>query len=178
MAKIRNFSRKAAKTRARVQKHRLLNKWRKTYEDEVRIEMKRREHTDPSFADVEDSAANSETTVDFKDMISDWAIKHRITKTAINDLLSILIVAGFTFLPKDSRTLMKTPKVIEIIKLSKGNLWYNGLAQSLSNVFETTNVLIGSITLDFNFDGVPLFNSSTKCFWPILASIRGKIIKF
>lgn len=179
MAIIRNFTRKAAKTRARVRKHRLLKKLKINYENEVQNEMKRRQER--NWEDFQNTEMNScevnscETNSNFEELLKSWSIKHRITKMALNDLLAILIFAGFTFLPKDCRTLMKTPTHIDIKKLTKGSLWYNGVERYLLNLFQTVKHVPSKITLDFNFDGVPLFNSSKKCFWPILASIRGKL---
>lgn len=125
-------------------------------------------------ADVPNDNTNSEnqSDEDFQHSLKEWAVKHRITKMALNDLLSILITAGFCYLPKDSRTLMKTPTHVEICNLSSGQMWYRGISFSLFQIFQNLRNDI-SIYLDFNFDGVPLFDSSSKCFWPIIVSIRG-----
>lgn len=120
---------------------------------------------------------NEDVTLDFKEKIMCWSVKHCITRRALNDLLSILVVYGFSFLPKDSRTLMKTPVNVDIRKLSKGKLWYYGIKSHLQLIFQNIRSDI-KLTLDFNFDGVELFNSSKKCFWPIIASIRGENILF
>lgn len=105
----------------------------------VRIEIKRRAQIEEkinnkSFDDSEhifdeesDKNAACEELFDFKDELQNWAVKHRITKRASNDLLAILNRAGFGYLPRDSRTLMKTPVFVDICELSKGKLWYRGL---------------------------------------------------
>lgn len=114
---------------------------------------------------------------DFKEKLVCWSVKHCVTKRALNALLTILIIYGFNFLPKDSRTRMKTPTTIDIRALSKGQMWYHGLQKNLHSIFNKVRrsgiALSSTIHLDFNFDGVELFNSSKKCFWPIIASIRG-----
>lgn len=102
-----------------------------------------------------------------------WAVHHRITKKALNDLLHILRGNGMTFLPKDSRTFMRTPVHVPISTLDKGKMWYNGVKNCLDKT------LIGipndmSITLDWNVDGFPVAKSSNMQFWPILCSIRGR----
>lgn len=113
---------------------------------------------------------------DFQNKMKQWSIKHNITRRALNDLLSILIMFGCTFMPKDSRTFFKTPRKVPIDVLSKGSLWYYGvkiqLEQILRKIFSSINIL-DTIHLDFNFDGVELFDGSNKCFWPMIASIRG-----
>lgn len=123
----------------------------------------------------EDLNRSDSQMIDFKEELKCWAVKHCITKRALNDLLSILIVYGFSFLPKDSRTFMKTPVNVEIRELSHGKLWYHGIRKYLELIFYNVQSDI-IINLDFNFDGVDLFNSSKTCFWPIIASIRGILV--
>lgn len=101
-----------------------------------------------------------------------WIFRHHITKSATSDLLKILNFAGLNFLPKDSRTLLKTPTHVPISKLSNGQLWYNGIEKCLRDTFDRLDRDI-SVTLDFNFDGLPIYESSNKQFWPILSSMRG-----
>lgn len=53
-----------------------------------------------------------------------WAIKYNISKRAVSDLLKILISLGMSWLPNDSRTLLSTPRSIEMHNLTNGKLWY------------------------------------------------------
>lgn len=187
MARIKNVTRKGTMSRERVRKYRKLRTLRNAYKSAVEIEIQRRDNidlnnevadtgsSDPSYpgANSDSMYMYNEKMIDFNEKLKLWAVKHCITKRAINDLLSILIIFGFDFLPKDSRTLMKTPKNVDIRELSKGQLWYYGIKNYLEAIFHNNKSHI-TVTLDFNFDGVALFNSSKKCFWPIIASIRGK----
>lgn len=185
MAKIRVFSAKAQQNRNRTRKFRVKKRMLQNYEKSVRDEMQRKKSRDfdqmeyPNiiFDDIEETNETVNGDYDkmnnFKDSLKCWTVKHRITRMALNDLLSILIIAGFDFLPKDSRTLMKTPQNVDITNLSNGQLWYHGIKLYIDQLFRNISKDL-TITLDFNFDGVPLFNSSKKCFWPIIASIRGK----
>lgn len=180
-------SKKATMNRERVRKHRRNLKSRISYENAVRAEIKRREKIESkedAAGDIPTEIPDSENTYtfnqemsDFKEKLVCWSVKHCVTKRALNDLLTILIIYGFNFLPKDSRTLMKTPTTIDIRALSKGQMWYHGLQKNLHSIFNKVRrsgiALSSTIHLDFNFDGVELFNSSKKCFWPIIASIRG-----
>lgn len=70
---------------------------------------------------------------------------------------------------------MKTPKNVNISTLSSGKFWYHGIRISLEKVLGNCKRDL-MIHLDFNFDGLPLFESSVLQFWPILCSIRGKKI--
>lgn len=182
MAKVRDFSLKASKARNRVRKHREKKKLQKFYENQIRVEIERRERlelvNDNSDSDIifNEQAIYSTGEFNTRENLQKWKVKHHVKGLAINDLLPILISAGIRKLPRDSRTLMKTPKNVEYLQLSSGQLWYGGLRKGLEVVFQNLKFSSNDpteICLDFNFDGVPLFNSSTLCFWPILAAIRG-----
>lgn len=179
-------------TRNRVRKHRKLKETKETYQRAVNQEIRRMNEIDsnnvlanqnighgPSDAScsADESQHHGENVNDFSAEIQLWAIKHCITKRAVNDLLSILIMYGFTFLPKDSRTLMKTPVNVEIIQLSNGQLWYHGIQPYLKRIFQNMKSNI-TVTLNSNFDGVELFQSSKKVFWPIILSMTGKFYTY
>lgn len=186
MAKIKRFDIQSEKNRNRVRKHREKKKMQLEYEKKVQARVNElypksnffsldnvvtedSENTQQPFADYDQ-------TSEFVDKLKFWAVNHRISAKAINDLLSILIFVGFTSLPKDSRTFMRTPTNLPIKVLSNGKMWYNGLVKCIQKIFHGLNHSIG-ITLDFNFDGLPVFKSSNLQFWPILASIEGIILK-
>lgn len=107
-----------------------------------------------------------------KKKLQDWALKHRITKQALTDLLKILISIGLTWLPTDSRTFLKTNRVVEIKTVANGKYWYNGIEKNLKLLFSKLETDI-VLQLNFNIDGMCLFNSSKSTFWPILCSIHG-----
>ncbi|XP_055306815.1 uncharacterized protein LOC129571070 [Sitodiplosis mosellana] len=103
--------------------------------------------------------------------IGSWVKSHGITTRAVNDLLRLMNKAGVAQLPKDYRTLMKTPKTMEIVEKAGGKYWYNGIERNLQLIFSKLNENI-SIKLNFNMDGLPVFKSSQCVFWPILSSIH------
>ena len=53
-----------------------------------------------------------------------WATRNRCTRKAVNELLSILNKNGLSSLPKDCKTLLKTPKYINIKELCGGEYIY------------------------------------------------------
>lgn len=108
------------------------------------------------------------------DELVDWVNSFNISRSAVDSLLSIL-KPHLHSLPKSSKTLLKTPMNVEIKETAGGNLWYHGLAKSLEGIFSTLNRVI-DISLNFNVDGLPLYNSSNVNFWPILGNIHGKDI--
>lgn len=170
--------------RNRVRKHRQKKKLLNAYENDVHSkinEINRDQNNSTSenqnnnniFADNRDVRHK----FNIENALQIWALKHRVTHMAMNDLLSILNSAGVSSqigkpLPKDSRTILKTPTHVDIQNLTDGKLWYYGVQKCIENIFKNINRDI-NITLNFNFDGVPLYNSSKITFWPILSSIKG-----
>lgn len=195
MAKIRNFSKRAQKTRERVRNWRQRNTNKKIHEERVAQMITNAPTSNFNDSNTSQTLNNGvfggndsdisyentdrdefvQISFDIRGKLRFWAAKHRISHLAINDLLSILNCTGFNFLPKDSRTLMQTPTAVEIASLENGKLWYRGIRTCLNDVLSKRN-RDTVITLDFNFDGMPLFNSSKLQFWPILSAIQGSII--
>lgn len=184
---IKYFNEKAEKNRIRVRRCRQKKKNRLNHQNQVYERMF-------SKSDVlieqclsnecsENSCSNVGVSNGLEDMITFetklkcWATNHHISARAISDLLKILIFAGFTFLPKDSRTFMKTPSNVPIKVLSNGKMWYNGIEKCLKNVLSNISRDV-CITLDFNFDGIPVFKSSNLQFWPILMAIQGDFFRY
>lgn len=181
MAIIKRFTSGAQKNRERVRKHREKKKIRFQHEKEVQFRLKQlfsksdvcsNSNILTEDVDKQQPTVGFDEMTDFVEKLKFWAINHRITARAISNLLLILIGVGFTSLPKDSRTFMRTPVNLPIQLLSNGKLWYQGLTNCIRKVFAHLRDDI-SITLNFNFDGLPVFNSSNLQFWPILAAIRG-----
>lgn len=175
MAVIKRFDQKAVNNRARVNRHRKLQKLKSIHEIYIRNQIYPKE--DVRIYGMVDEALNhslseTDTATEIAEKLRYWTVHHRITKSALNDLLVILILAGLTYLPKDGRTLMRTPKRVEISVLSKGKIWYYGLKNCLQNALAHISHAI-TITLNFNFDGLPIAKSSNVQFWPILSNIRG-----
>lgn len=171
MAKIKKFDKKSRQNRERVRKYREKKKFRSIYKKlvEARKKSEKNDEENPMCeAEIENNELNNDQI--FLEKLKNWAINNRISATAINELLILLRFGGFNFLPKDSRTLKQTPKNLEIKELTNGRMWYNGVCNCLKN-FHMNN--ISKITLDWNFDGLPVFKSSNLQFWPMLASIQG-----
>lgn len=174
MAKVKKNTLKAIQNRNRVKFHR---KWKLIVSNELRslvnISSNVQSGHENKKATNEQKEINDELSGQEK--LRRWALKYNIAKHAISDLLKILISLGIFWLPKDSRTLLSTPRYIEMVKLTNGQFWYNGIEKNLRMIYAN---LSSDLTVDlcFNVDGLPLFNSSKNQFWPILASIFGKFI--
>lgn len=165
MPHITNFSKKAIDTRKRVQffrKVQLVLQERNVFDELVSPSKTVEKAQDLNFDSIESN----------KFTLRNWAITHRIKKRALSDLLKILRLFGFKWLPSDSRTFLKTPKHVEISQAAGGKLWYNGIKKSLSNSLCGITKDI-NISLKFNIDGMAPFKSSKIQLWPILMSIHG-----
>ncbi|XP_028417018.1 uncharacterized protein LOC114544776 [Dendronephthya gigantea] len=122
---------------------------------------------DPSLPNTNDPSLPSET---LRGKLATWATKNKCQRTAVNELLQILRGQGLC-LPKDSRTLLQTPR--EVITLSKcgGQYVYLGIEAGITDILSKNASLIEkhtTVDLMINVDGLPLFKSSTSQFWPIL----------
>lgn len=109
-------------------------------------------------------------TLNFK--LRMWAVDNNITHVALSQLLELLQGEGHISLPKDARTLLETPKNIDIIDMGSGYYWYGGLKKKLTEICmkkKCSNVL----ELVFHIDGLPIYKSSKSEFWPTQCSIKG-----
>lgn len=107
-----------------------------------------------------------------------WINKYRIAKRGVNELLVILnSINGIEPLPIDYRTLLKTQTNIELVQITNGKYWYNGIANCLKTIFENLDRNM-DISLQFNIDGLPLARSSKETFYPILGTIFGNIFNY
>lgn len=126
-----------------------------------------------SHESIAPSPHNVSKSIDLKDSLRTWAIEKNIRQRAITDLLKILRSAGLRNLPKDSRSLLDTPRKVEIVNRANGKYWHNGLINCLTQTFSHLSSNL-SVELNFNIDGLPLFKSSPLAFWPILVNVHGR----
>lgn len=123
----------------------------------------------------EDSENDNEAKVpDLAVDLVGWATNNECTRSGLNDLLDILRKQGHR-LPKDSRTLLQTPRSIYTIKKCGGDYLYLGLESGLLKIISQNLDHFKrneDIMLSINVDGVPLFKSSGIQLWPILCSVR------
>lgn len=116
----------------------------------------------------------NQRVIPFREKLKSWAIQNRISMRALDSLLSILKSNGHNELPKSYRTLLNTPRDIELRTFSDSKYWYRGLTECLTAAFSNLNRNL-TIKLKFNIDGLPIFGSSQIQFWPILCSVEGKL---
>lgn len=131
----------------------------------------------------DNESSNSDTAdlgediqLSFKSKIQQWALQHQIRHNALNGLLEILrSIPNMDFLPKDSRSLLQTPRTNNTVAMGSGKYWYNGLRNCIIQVYsESLRQLPTNLCLTFNIDGLPIAKSSKDQFWPILCKINEK----
>lgn len=125
--------------------------------------------------DCADSGEDEPENANLCDMLATWATEFRIPHTALNALSDIVnnFVSVEHKLPKDARTLMRTPCTVQVVEMDGGQFWYYGVGRCISDVAATVPSLgeNEAIRLTFNMDGLPIYGSSKKSFWPILMRI-------
>lgn len=166
-----NPNRKAIPVNIRVRMHRQRKQLKNTSQQQhsnITQNITRSEN----FARSENETHARTEPPTLKTKLRHWANSYRISKRAIDSLLSVLNSSGISSVPRNHRTLFETPINVEINEIAGGKYWYNGLEKSLKLIFSSLD-RDTAISLNFNVDGLPLFNSSKTSFWPILASING-----
>lgn len=120
-----------------------------------------------------DSDSEYENEIVLANDIKNTVLKYKIPHAAVNELLIALKKYGVKSFPKDSRSFLKTSRHIQVIPMGDGEYWHNGLKIVLEDFLNTVTVNEPmTLLLKFNIDGLPLYSSSKKQFWPILVSIH------
>lgn len=123
-----------------------------------------------------ESEANPFIQKEFVSDIRCWAIRNGVNHTQLRDFLVVWNKhVPFAQLPRDPRTLLKTPRNLSIISDPvhvNEKYWYYGLTKSLlTNVLPNLTELPSELKLNFNADGLPISQSSKEYFWPLLYNI-------
>lgn len=109
--------------------------------------------------------------------LAEWVARYNVPQIAVGGLLSIL-KPYHPSLPVDPRTLMKTPRNYEFKEIvcadgQLGHYYHFGIAAGIVDLeLQMYAVSNNTLMLQFNFDGLPLFKSSSMEFWPILCAVK------
>lgn len=127
-----------------------------------------------SRTEIDQEGERMETVRALKDLLSlirEWAVKHNITRQAVSDLLDIL-KPYHAELPRSYKTLLRTPRNLEICEVAGGQFLYLGLKSSLTSIINSLENKGEELTIDLtlNSDGAPIFSNSREigCIWPLL----------
>ena len=122
-------------------------------------------------------SGDEEAPPDMPDLATElklWSTNHKSSRQSVNDLLGVLR-QYHPDLPKDARTLLGTPSGVNLETLDTGDFKYFGIETNIKRLLKLMPSLLKKddiINLLFNIDGLPLFKSSLRQFWPILASFN------
>lgn len=100
-----------------------------------------------------------------------WSNRYSITSMAVNALLNILR-PFHSELPRDSRTLKKTPRKTILSMLSNGEYSHVGLRCGIMSKLKHGIKNCNTIMLDVFVDGVKVFRNVSEECWPILARCK------
>ena len=92
---------------------------------------------------------------------------NRCFKLCLDELLVILRRYGCV-LPKDARTLLKTPTSVETKTMFGDSYVHLGIAAGLRRILGEESSEDSIIELSVNINGVPLYKSASTQLWPIL----------
>lgn len=131
------------------------------------------------------------TIPDLADELVGWSKRNNISNTAVTDLLHIL-KPHISGLPLDSRSLLHTPRSVDVQNCSGGSYVYFGVKENILKKasmglvkgfypiiekIQTANSMNEILTVTVNVDGLPLHSSSNKSFWPLLGILDQSVDK-
>lgn len=123
----------------------------------------------------ESSDISDVENINIAEFLKQWYHDNSVS-VSLDALSSLLkgLKRWFPQLPATARTLLKTPRNVETIKMGEGEYFNFGLVKSLNNHLDkmTNKNSINHINLNFNIDGLPLYKSTNQQFWPLLCSIQ------
>jgi len=110
--------------------------------------------------------------------LASWAVMHHLPRQSLNGLLLILRKHDIE-VPKDSITLLKTPRSVEnVFYKCGGHHHYEGIEKAVVRNMDRLKENPSFVELSVNIDDLPLSKSSNQQLWPILGSINNCNIVF
>lgn len=114
----------------------------------------------------------SNKNLQFRNNLQTWAVQKNISHASFKELIVIVNNRFGNILPCDPRTILHTPKTRSIKTMEGGDYWHHGIKHSLNEILVNWDTLPDQIELNINIDGLPIYKSAKKEFWPILANIH------
>ena len=113
-------------------------------------------------------------SLSFTDRLASWALS--VNRHQVNDLLKLLhsvsCVEELKDLPSDSRSLLGTPRGVQLIEIAGGVYYHFGLQKCLHLLLTSFAVMPVMIHVMINIDGLQLGKSSKDQLWPILGIVK------
>jgi len=122
-----------------------------------------------------EKTSKTTATLSITDQLREWAIRNRITHTALSELLVIQRqIPLFENVPKDPRSFLQTPRQTILHDVHPGKYYHFGLHTGNNNMLKNINYsdIPDTINVPINIDGLPLSKSSSNQVYPILCLIN------
>lgn len=108
--------------------------------------------------------------------LTEWVLNCRPNVSHVDKLLKVLnkFPLGEN-LPKTYETLMGTARNLVFRDVAPGQYFHVGIRRSITralNYYAPVSIQNSTIEMDVNIDGLPIYNTSTAQFWPILGHIK------
>lgn len=115
--------------------------------------------------------ANTPKDPNILHLLKEWAVTNNIRRTSVSKLLDILRHHKcFELFPKDARSLLQTPRRVQIRAISPGSYCHFPLKSTLLDLL-AQHPDIKEVFLQLNVDGLPISRSSSQQFWPVLGHV-------
>lgn len=104
--------------------------------------------------------------------LAKWAVDFNVNRDAVGELLKLLH-PHHPQLPLDHRTLLSTPRSTSVCSVAGGVYHHIGIESCLLKLFQSGMLPVtGTVSIQINIDGLPLFKSSSMQLWPILGLVK------
>jgi len=106
-----------------------------------------------------------------RQQLLEWTLDGGVSMCKVDNLLKRLKVVHPN-LPLSYKTLVQTPKTIEVVNCMNGEMWYFGITPHLQRLLSQEYFLShNNVQIDVNIDSLPIFNNSKTNFIPILGRL-------
>ncbi|XP_011880166.1 PREDICTED: uncharacterized protein LOC105568806 [Vollenhovia emeryi] len=131
------------------------------------------DHTERNFVNNCESTNSTSDSPSCISWLQEWAIRNNITHTALNELISN-IKPKYPDLPKNARSLLGTPRKVNVDIVAPGHYYHFGLSNCIERLLSRCSFQnLHCIEVNINIDGLPLFKSSSSQVYPILCNLVG-----
>ncbi|CAG7830702.1 unnamed protein product, partial [Allacma fusca] len=109
-------------------------------------------------------------SISLKEKLVEWSCKFNITHNAVDNLLKLLQSHVTSELPLSARTLLETPRKVELENILGDDYFYFGIQHNIISRLKHGLVDDSVTTLSINVgcDGLPISKSNNRQFWPLL----------
>lgn len=116
-----------------------------------------------------------ENSDNFSQFMTKWATQFSICHVALNPLLSAINkYFGTNLLPSCSRTLLNTPRKLNIENIEPGSYFHFGVSDAVTKLLNKYKLInsLQSVNICVNIDGLPISKSNGSQLYPVLCNLH------